>query len=385
MTSSVATVAETVAEQERTALLALVRAGLWEREPECEGCFPLPAASWLTVFRLARQQTVTGLAFCGLRHLPSHLLPPESLVMRWAAETDAVERRNRKMNQALAQLSAEFRQRGLNPVLQKGQGTARYYEQPLVRECGDIDLYFGSEREWQSAMDYLHQCGIRVKRQADEGIYYKWHGTSVEHHRQLLDLYNPSMRGFMKQIEEKHGYRQFALPTEPAASIAVPSPFLELLLLNLHILKHGIGRGIGLRQLCDLALFIHCHHGEFDTEALKTRLKAFRLEKEWKLFVCFLVEILGLPEEEAPLYDPELIPLSRKLLGQILADGNFGHHKDLPDFSGKPVLLRKIGNLGIHHIILARRLKFSPRQTFLYYSAMWRDGLQALSKLFSAT
>lgn len=325
MASTVATVEETVAEQERTALLALVRAGLWEREPaECEGCFPLPAASWGTVFRLARQQTVTGLAFCGLRHLPSHLLPHESLVMRWAAETDTVERRNRKMNQALAQLSAEFRQRGLNPVLQKGQGTARYYEQPLVRECGDIDLYFGSGREWQSAMDYLHQCGIRVKRQADEGIYYQWHGTSVEHHRHLLDLYNPSMREFMKQIEEKHGYRQFALPTEPAASIAVPSPFLELLLLNLHILKHGIGRGIGLRQLCDMARACYRLHGEVDPQEMKSACRRLGLGRWCQLLHSFLVECLGLPVGCLPY--PETALTARPLADVVWRGGNFGQH-----------------------------------------------------------
>ena len=114
---------ETVIVQEREALLALLRAGLWERKTE-EAFFPLQGKSWENVYRLARQQTVTGLAFVGLQHLPDHLLPPQGLLLRWAAETDAIERKNRKMNVALEGLYTFFRAAGLNPILQKGQGTA---------------------------------------------------------------------------------------------------------------------------------------------------------------------------------------------------------------------------------------------------------------------
>ena len=131
---------ESRAVRERKALLALLRAGLWEREPEDLSCFPLSDKSWENVFRQARRQTVTGLTFVGLQHLADHLLPPETLLLRWAAETDAIERRNKKMNSAIEELYTMFRKRGLNPILQKGQGVARFYGNPLLRECGDIDL-----------------------------------------------------------------------------------------------------------------------------------------------------------------------------------------------------------------------------------------------------
>ena len=87
------------------------------------------------------------------------------------------------------------------------------------------------------------------------------------------------------------------------------------------------------------------------------------------------VDMLGLPAEEAPFYDKSSAALSRKLLEEMLGDGNFGHHKSLPDFSHLWKPLRKLGNLGIHHVLSARRLKYSPRHTLMYYRKMWKDGL----------
>ena len=110
---------------ERMALLVLLRSGLWEREPDDLGCFPLSDESWGRLYRLARQQTVTGVVFRGLQHLPDELLPPGPLLLRWAAEVDAIERRNRAVDAAVAELCSKFRANGLEPVLQKGQGVSR--------------------------------------------------------------------------------------------------------------------------------------------------------------------------------------------------------------------------------------------------------------------
>ena len=66
----------------RAALLALLRGGLWEQDVKPHSCFPLSRDGWEEVFLLSKQQTVTGVAFRGLHHLPNGMLPPESLLLR---------------------------------------------------------------------------------------------------------------------------------------------------------------------------------------------------------------------------------------------------------------------------------------------------------------
>lgn len=310
--------------REREVLLTLLRAGLWERIPDDLSCFPLPDGSWETVFRLARQHTVTGLAFAGLQHLPEDLLPQENLLVRWAAETEAIERRNRKMNEAIEELYALFRKEGLNPVLQKGQGAARFYERPLSRECGDIDIYFNNYRAWDAAIICIRQQHIKITRQADRGISYRWKDMDVEHHRRLLDLSNPFLQGYTDRLEKQKGYRLIPLPPASGTYVTVPSPLLDLLLLNTHILKHCLGRGIGLRQLCDMARACYRLHGEVNAQEMKAACQRLGLTKWCALLHTFLTDCLGLPKDCLPYL--ETAPTAQPLKNIIWRGGNFGHH-----------------------------------------------------------
>ena len=276
---------EIMASREHEVLLALLRAGLWEREPENLSCFPLSDESWENVFRLARQQTVTGLIFVGLQYLADRFSPPETLLIRWAAEADAIERKNRKMNMALEELYALFRKKGLEPVLQKGQGVARFYARPWARECGDIDFYFPDCRAWET---------------------------------------NPFLQGFANRLERQKGYQFITLSAVSKVGVTVPSSFLELLLLNLHILKHALGRGIGLRQLCDMARACHQLHEEVDSQEMKTVCQRLGLAKWSPLLHAFLVDSLGLPIGCLPYQ--ETASTAQPLNDIIWRGGNFGHY-----------------------------------------------------------
>ena len=131
-----------IADRKVEALLLLLRAGLWEKELEDLSIFPLSADDWTEIFRMARRQTVTGIVYRGLCRLPDSFLPPESVLLPWVATVERIERSNHRMNTVLLGLYRRCYSVGVEPVLQKGQGVALFYEQPWVRECGDIDLYF---------------------------------------------------------------------------------------------------------------------------------------------------------------------------------------------------------------------------------------------------
>ena len=68
---------------EHKALFSLLRAGLWEREPDDLSPFPLTDAQWWDVYRMAVRQTVAGIVCRGLHHLPEALLPTAGIAQQF--------------------------------------------------------------------------------------------------------------------------------------------------------------------------------------------------------------------------------------------------------------------------------------------------------------
>lgn len=310
--------------REPAALLSLLRAGLWEQTPDGLSLFPLSEAEWEEVYLLARRQTVTGLVWQGISYLPDEWMPPGKVLVRWVAVVDGIERKNRLMNRVVMELQDWFRREGLRVVLQKGQGVALFYEKPLWRECGDIDFYFPDKQESERAVELLARKGVKVQRAADGSVHYRWRGVEVEHHVRLLDICNPWAQKYLRHLEETAGFREVSL--YQGGTVTVPAPELNLLMLNAHIMKHAMGWGVGLRQLCDMARACRVLEKEVDSEKVCEIYRRAGIRKWSNLLYAFLKEQLGLNDEFicCKSVDYNSIPLCEI----VWRGGNFGWHSE---------------------------------------------------------
>lgn len=353
-------------DKEIAVLFILLRAGLWEKEPEDLSLFPLSGESWQKVFDTSRSQTVSGIVYSGLCRLPDELMPPEHILMRWVAEINAIETRNRRMNTALSELYSLFGNHGLNPVLLKGQGVALLYEHPLLRACGDIDFYFPAREVREHAMAVIKKHIRMVGRKADGSIHYKWQGIEVEHHPSLLDIGNPFMRDYLNGKELEWGYEKVVLSSENSVEVTVPSPQSNLFLLNTHIMKHSMGWGIGLRQLCDMARAYYRLHNEVDTAAMKALYYRAGIGKWSRLLHSFLTDYLGLPSFFLPYRDAFLT--SRPLFEIVMKSGNFGYSIRKASVGEQQVWKRKMNT----SCSFFRNIRFSftymPKEAFWTYT-----------------
>lgn len=307
------------------ALFLLLQAGLWERKPKDISIFPLTQAEWNSVFVLAQQQTVLGITYRGLDYLPEYLFPSQELLIRWVAEIDRIEQRNLESNQSLIELVKLFSSHGLKPILQKGQGVATFYDRPLLRTCGDIDLWFPTREERLEAVRLIKEQGIAVHTAADRSNHYMWHSIEVEHHRYLLDLQSPFAKGWGRRMVLKMQPTTLTLVEHTDTAILTPSPEINLLLLNAHICKHAIGLGIGLRQICDIARAYLMLHDRVDGEEIRALYHRAGLKRWSRLLHSFLVEWIGLDRELLP-YEEPMSDDSKPLLEVVLRGGNFGQH-----------------------------------------------------------
>lgn len=303
------------------AFWVLLRAGLWRKRPDIIRFFPLTAEEWNEVFSIARKQTVTAIVYDGVSLLPEEFLPPQNLLLKWVAAVDTIERLNVKMNKCLCELYELFLQNRLEPVLQKGQGVAALYENPLSRECGDIDLYFASKVDMQKAIDIVQKMGCRVSTMPDGSYNFLFRNTEVEIHPFIVDISNPFKKVDISRMERAFGYIRMSTKY-CETKISVPSPFINILLLNTHILKHVLGWGIGIRQLCDMARACYSLHGFYDKTEMNDCCCRLGIKKWTLLLNAFMVDYLGLDNVYMPLSERGESALYLK--NRIMQSGNFG-------------------------------------------------------------
>ena len=292
-------------------LLTLLRSGLWNRPPDCPELFPLSSDEWQEVFEKSRNHTVSAIVADSLEHLPENQLPPDGILASWAVESDRIERLNGTMANVTAQLSEIYR--NLRPVCFKGQECASLYARPSSRECGDIDLYFD---DIEASAAVARQHGYVPEHKPDGSFTYAVQGIVVEHHQSYIDLCAPRKRKWLRILDANPGFET------GNGGMLRPTPSLNLLVLHSHVMKHAFGRGVGLRQICDLARAYYSYDGMYDADELRDMYRKAGLTSWTRMVHAFLTDYLGLGKEFLPYAEPHAD--ASEFLRRVMLAGNFG-------------------------------------------------------------
>lgn len=320
------------------AYYCLLRAGMWGIPSGNPLFCSLSAEEWNGILALSKIQTVRGLVFGGVEKLSMEMMPSVETIATLAAWTDAIERRNMEMDRAVSGLWSLLVSGGLNPVLVKGQAVASFYRQPLYRECGDIDLYFNDTSEMAKAVELVESRGADVRISPDGSRCFRWEGTVVEYHTNLIDLYSPAVRKYIDRTIRERGFVEQNI-SGGSLSVLVPAPELNLLMLYAHILKHVIGKGIGMRQMCDTAMACSHYAGKIDSDGFRMICERSGISVWCRVLHSFMTGYLGLPAAELPFSTPEAD--ASELAAIVLKGGNFGQFSSLSSKKDAPVFMRK--------------------------------------------
>lgn len=343
-----------------SAMLALLRAGLWGgTDSDMENVFPLTSQEWDEVFLLARRQTVLGLAYRGLDFLADEMQPPMTLAVKWMVHVDRIEAANKKMDQAVCSLFSKFAQKGVGAVLQKGHGIARMYPEPHLRECGDIDLYFPGHDGKSDPLEGVFDA--QRQKMPDGSWSYEADGIIIEHHPFLLDIQNPLRQKYIRSLIAEKGFEAFAVGDEAPVEVNVPAPEVNLLLLSSHILKHALGVGIGLRQICDYAVACRYYADRVDPEEMKEIYRRAGLSRWSALLDGFVADVIA---ERAKPDVAISFKKSSVLLDIILKGGNFGVYSEDRAQASRNVVSRKLHTFRSFVENMRFALRYAPGEWF---------------------
>lgn len=231
------------------------------------------------------------------------------------------------LNNALINIVLELRKYGIEPVLLKGQGVAKYYSMPELRQCGDIDVYVGQDN-FAKACEVIGEMSSPEDHQGDIPSLKHFHTrighAFIEIHR-YTDVYWPKRYDRVYQKISDAGMHSDLVPLD-FAGVPVMSPSVDFNVFFIfnHFWHHFIADGVGLRQLCDWVRLMHANHGKINLGYLSDVLGKMRLMKEWQVFGYIAVNTLGLPADEMPFYEPKYKKTAEKVLELIMLEGNFG-------------------------------------------------------------
>lgn len=306
------------------AFLALVCAGLWEKDVELE---KYGTTDFEEIMCLAEEQSVVGLVTAGLEHVTDVKVPQEWL-LQFIGSTLQDEQRNREMNVFLPKLFRILQSEGVKSVMVKGQGVAQCYEKPLWRASGDVDLLLDSEN-YEKAKNVLFPIAYDIEQ---EDVFKKHQalkimGVEVELHGRMPFGLSKMVDEVVDKVIEKAVCEHESLELDK--SVEVPRIDEHVFLVFTHFLRHFFIEGVGLRQICDWCRLLWSYRESLNHGFLESRIKTAGLVTEWKAFASLAVDYLGMPVEAMPFYDLRFKAKSSRILKRVMKSGNFGHNNDL--------------------------------------------------------
>ena len=304
----------------------ILKSSLWGTPAEV----PQGFNEWGKVFVLAKSQAVLGLVanyVLGDEEIAQKM--PEDAQKRLKSFMMANVMTHSGLNNTLIRVVSLLNEAGIGSVLLKGQGLARNYPIPELRQCGDIDLYVGDENA-ERVYELLKPIATEIDDQSEIHVTKHFHvhvGTVIIEAHRFADIHSSSTFNRIYQDYAAAGLTQNLVPLDFAGvTVNTPSNNFNAFYVFNHLWHHFMTSGVGLRQLCDWMMFLHSHHGQLDLVYLAEVLDKMDLMKPWKVFGCILVDTLGMPSQEFPFYDTGYSSKGKKALDRILKEGNFGRN-----------------------------------------------------------
>ena len=359
------------------AFIALLRAGLWEKEVRLLSYGDIDFAE---VLRLAEEQSVVGLIAVGLEHV-SDIKPDQNVVLRFIGLAMQLEQRNISMNNFIGVLVDKLRAEGIETLLMKGQGIAQCYERPLWRMCGDVDFLL-SEDDYEKAKAYLVPLASGVD---PECVLSKHLGMTinqwvVELHGTLRYTLSKKINKVLAEIHNSaSGNGDVRIWTNGKTEVLLLGVDSDAIYIFTHILSHFYKGGIGLRQICDWCRLLWKYKDSLNRGLIESRIKKMGLMSEWKAFGTFAVEYLGMPLEAMPMYstDKKWKQKADKICLFIMEVGNFGHNRDNSYYDKYPFLVRKIYSFGRRCGDLLRHARIFPLDSIRFFPGIVFNGLRS--------
>lgn len=320
---------------------------------------------WTALYRMAREQSLTGLIFAVAASLPEAQQPPTALAMQWMSEAESIRGLNDLLYQEAARLTRLFADAGRKTAILKGQANARLYPDKFSRQPGDIDIWVSGGRE--SVVALLKEMNALSE---DRILYHHAHMISNDpikvdvHFRPSSGNFNPfTNRRLQRWLE-----REIQDTTAVSEGFNVPSVRFALVMQLAHIQRHFLASGIGLRHVVDYYWLLREATAD-DLFQVERLLHRFGLNHMAGALMWVIGEVLELGTVKM-IGEPDNFR-GEWMLREIMAGGNFGRYAKPQQYG----LLRRVLEVRRRRL---RLMRFDFREVFWLEVRYWKALVRTL-------
>ena len=284
-------------------------------------------ADWSAICGEAQAQTVSGFVYTAMTRLPAKQQPEAALRTAWQRET----MRGYMIFGHYFDLQDRFcrllQENGVQVLIWKGIATAAYLPDPELRTMGDIDGLI-PRGQMERAVEVLTAHGYEREKDTDDdtemhvavvkdGMHFELHRT-VSNGIRLPDDYLNGCFVRRQVVESAYG----AFPAQEDTDHAFA--------MLLHMLRHFVGSGFGLRQLYDWAFCLQ--NAAVDRKRLLDMARVAGAEKFLSAVTDVCIRYFGLSESRK--WDAAVTEEAADgMLEDILIGGNWGRKEENRTYS----------------------------------------------------
>ena len=307
--------------------------------------------NWQAVYTESVSQAVMPLVFT------DNKLVPSDIQMKYERDRHIALAYNIIREQEHVQLDCMMESEKISYVILKGCASARYYPNPVLRSMGDVDFWVYQE-DFDRAGQFLTDNGYtswnknhichEVYRKGESHLEMHFEPAGIPHGK-VGDL----VREYLQDTIDKATAHQIV-----EGGYMVPSDFHHGLIILLHTSHHMTGEGVGLRHLCDWAVFVASMSNERFCELFEGKLKNIGMWHFAQVITKVAIQYLGCPNREWVGSPDE--GLVDAIMRDIFKGGNFGH-KDYRR-GQETLLISSRGKEGVGNKSMLRQLVTSMNE-----------------------
>lgn len=279
--------------------------------------FDIPAdTDWAALFKESKAQAVAPMVFSCV----SEQCADKEVFLKWKHFTMRAIQNNMNVHLQHHVIHQILTEHDIPYCIIKGGASAKDYPDPLLRAMGDVDFLMPDDY-WEKATQVLCDAGFETSGE-DHQFHLSFHKNNFDmemHHDPFgLKKNGEKLQELIPEFVEKR-----VLFDCETGAFYMPDDFGHGIIMLIHAYRHLITSGIGVRHLCDWAMFISHFSDEEFRSIFEERFSQLGI---WKLAQCFALAAhlyLNIP------YQPwmgQAKVQAHLLMMDILDGGNFGRN-----------------------------------------------------------